>query len=91
MPTTTEFTRTFGAHSTASVLVMLSTPALAAPYAAVPGVGRLPLTLETLTIDPPRSWVCITALACVDTDSGPSRLSSMILVLNFADASAAST
>ena len=30
MPTTTEFTRTLGAHSTASVAVRLSTPALAA-------------------------------------------------------------
>ncbi len=91
MPTTTEFTRTFGAHSTASVLVMLSIPALAAPYGAVPGVGLRPLTLAMLMIEPPRSCCCITAFACMETDSGPSRLSSTILVLNFADASAVST
>ena len=53
MPTTRALTRTLGAHSTASVEVRLSTPALAAPYAAVPGVGLRPLTLEMLTIEPP--------------------------------------
>ena len=57
----------------------------------MPGVGLRPLTLAMLTIEPPRPAFCMTALACVETDSGPSRLSSMILVLNFADASAAST
>ena len=32
---------------------MLSMPALAAPYATVPGVGLRPLTLAMLTIEPP--------------------------------------
>ena len=35
--------------------------ALAAPYAAVPGDGRLPLTLPIMMIDPPAGWPCITA------------------------------
>jgi hypothetical protein len=42
-------------------------------------------------IEPPVSWFCMTALACWATDSGPSRFSSMILVLNLAEASAVST
>ena len=42
-------------------------------------------------MEPPESCFCMTALACVETDSAPIRLSSMIFVLNFADASAAST
>ena len=46
------FTRTFGAHSTASVCVRLRRPAFAAPYAAVPGEGRVPLTLAMLMIEP---------------------------------------
>ena len=38
-------TRTRGAHSTASERVALRSPALAAPYAVVPGEGRTALTL----------------------------------------------
>ena len=51
MPTSIALTRTFGAHSTASDRVSESTPALAAPYAAVPGEGRSAETDEMLTID----------------------------------------
>src|ERR1700760_3517685 len=91
MPTTHAFTRTFGPHSTARVWVRLSRPALAAPYAPVPGDGRRPLRLQMLTINPPFGWLCIVALACWETDSAPSRLSSMILRLNFALDSAVST
>ena len=54
-PPDTQFTRTFGAHSTARLWVRLISPALAAPYAAVPGEGRRPLTLVTLTMAPPLS------------------------------------
>src|SRR5436190_1536672 len=36
-------TRTFGAHSIASDFPRWMSPALAAPYAAVPGEGRAPL------------------------------------------------
>ena len=36
----------------------------------VPGDGRMPLTLPMLTIDPPSSWCCMTALAAWDTCSG---------------------
>ena len=53
IPAVTRLTRTLGAHSTAAVWVKLTRPALAAPYAAVCGVGRSPLTLPMLTIDPP--------------------------------------
>lgn len=77
MPTTTELTRTLGAHSTASVAVRLSTPALAAEYAAVPGDGRCPLTDEIETIEPPPACCCMTAFAACETWSMPSRFSSM--------------
>ena len=40
-PTSIELTRTFGPHSTASDEVSESRPAFAAPYAAVPGEGRV--------------------------------------------------
>src|SRR6516164_10885083 len=91
MPTTHAFTRTFGPHSTASVSVRLSRPALAAPYAPVPGDGRRPLRLQMLTIDPPPGWSCILSLAGCETDSAPMRLSSMILRLNLALESAVNT
>ena len=60
-------TRTFGAHSTARVWVRLTSPAFAAPYAAVPGEGRRPLSEPTVTIAPPSSWPCMTRLAAVAT------------------------
>ena len=52
MPTTRVLTRTSGAHSTAIERARFSRPALAAPYAAVPGEGRLPLTLPIITTAP---------------------------------------
>src|ERR1700731_1377802 len=91
MPTTQAFTRTLGPHSTASVWVRLSRPALAAPYAPVPGDGRRPLRLQMLTIDPPSAWSCILSLEYCETISAPMRLSSMILRLNFGLDSAVST
>src|SRR3984957_11391102 len=91
MPTTQAFTRTLGPHSTARVCVRLSRPPLAPPYPPVPGDGRRPLRLQMLTIDPPFGWFCIVSLACWETDSAPSRLSSMILRLNFALDSAVKT
>src|SRR5262245_7685707 len=91
MPTTQAFTRTLGPHSTASVCVRLSSPALAAPYAPVPGDGRRPLRLQMLTIDPPRGCSCILSLEYCETTNAPMRLSSMILRLNFGLDSAVST
>src|ERR1700756_267286 len=91
MPTTHAFTRTLGPHSTASVCVRLSRPALAAPYAPVPGDGRRPLRLQMFTTDPPPGWPCILSLAYCETNSAPMRLSSMILRLNFGLDSAVST
>ncbi len=91
MPTTQALTRTLGPHSTAKVWVRLSSPALAAPYAPVPGEGRRPDRLQMLMIDPPRGWACILSFACCETDSAPMRLSSMILRLNLALDSAVST
>src|SRR3954447_18263482 len=84
-----EFTRTFGAHSTASDLVSESTPALAAPYAAVPGEGRSALTEEMLTIEPPDSCRCMTALAAWATTSGACRFRPSTLSWNRGEASAA--
>ena len=73
-------------------VVRLSKPAFAAPYAAVPGVGRRPLTLEMLTIEPPDGLAPASPhWRAAKPTAAPSRLSSMILVLNFADASAAGT
>ena len=89
MPTSIAFTRTFGAHSTASDRVSESTPALAAPYAAVPGEGRSADSDEMLTIAPPSSCRCITAFAACATSSGASRLSSTILAWKRGEASAA--
>src|SRR6201999_2395491 len=91
MPTTRAFTRTLGPHSTASVWVRLSNPALAAPYAPVPGDGLRPLRLQILTIDPPPDWACIFSLAHCETSNEPIRFSSMILRLNFGLDSAVST
>ena len=88
-PTSIEFTRTFGPHSTASDDVSESRPALAAPYAAVPGEGRVAETEEMLTMAPPESWPCITALAAWAHISGASRLRPTILPWKLADASAA--
>src|ERR1700712_182936 len=81
-------TRTLGAHSTASDLVRLSTPALAAPYAAVPGEGRRADTDEMFTITP-LPWRCITALAALATTNGAVRLSPTILSRKRGEASAA--
>src|SRR5437899_3347113 len=89
-PAVTALTRTFGAHSTASVCVRLSSPALAAPYAAVVGEGRTPLTLAMFTIDPPLVCDCITRFAACATYSGASRLSLTIASENRGDADAAS-
>ena len=41
IPAVTLFTRTFGAHSSAAVVVELVNPALAAPYAAAVGDGHV--------------------------------------------------
>src|SRR3982750_1776812 len=68
------FTRTAGPHSTASERVSESRPALAAPYAAVPGEGRSAETDEMLTMDP-APWRCLTALAACDTCSAAVRFS----------------
>src|SRR4051794_4883621 len=84
-----EFTRTLGAHSTASDLVSESTPALAAPYAAVPGEGRSALTEEMLTIEPPDSCRCMTALAAWATTRGACRFRPSTLSWNRGEASAA--
>lgn len=46
------FTRTWGASSLASVLVMLFTPALAAPLAPMPRDGIWDSRLDMLMIDP---------------------------------------
>ena len=62
---------------------------MAAPYAAVPGEGRVPLTLLIMMIDPPSAWPCMTAFAACATCSGASRFSSMILAWNRGDAVAA--
>ena len=62
-PGVTQFTRTFGAQATAKLVVTLISPAFAAPYAATPGDGRVPLSDEMFRIDPPDSCSCITALA----------------------------
>src|SRR3954451_226734 len=90
MPTTTRLTRTFGAHSTASDRVSPDNPAFAAPYTAVPGEGRTPLTLPMLTIAPPSDCCCMTALAACATYNGASRLSATIFSAKRGDAVAAS-
>src|SRR5262245_10562003 len=77
-PAVTAFTRTLGAKSTARVDVRLRSPALAAPYAALPGFGRVPLTLAMLTMEPPVACSCITALTACEQTSGAIRLRSMI-------------
>jgi hypothetical protein len=89
-PATTAFTRTRGAHSTASVWVRFNSPAFAAPYAALRGDGRVPETLATLTIAPP-SWACITRLAACATVNGANRLSAITFSLKRGDAVAEST
>ena len=63
---------------------------MAAPYAAEPGDGRMPLTLAMLTITPPSSCSCITALARWANTSGAMRLRLMIDVENRGDAVALS-
>ncbi|CAB4922897.1 unannotated protein [freshwater metagenome] len=86
-------TRTFGAHSTASDWVRLSSPALAAPYAAVPGEGRTAETEAILMIAfvrPSCGAACIWKLARWATWSGASRLSLMMDSLNRGEAVAAS-
>ena len=62
---------------------------MAAPYAAVPGDGRVPLTLPIMMIDPPSGWSCITSLAACATCSGAIRFSSMTRAWNRGDAVAA--
>src|SRR2546422_10547689 len=89
-PPVTLLTRTFGAHSMASVWVRLMSPALAAPYAAVCGDGRMPLTLVMLMIEPPSACSCITALARCAQNNGASRLRVTIAVENLGDAVALS-
>src|SRR5438552_15385710 len=88
-PALTQFTRTLGAHSTASVCVRPIRPALAAPYAAVPGLGRRPLTLAMLVMLAPPSCSCMTALARWLTLSGAMRFSAMMAVEKLGDAVAA--
>ena len=66
-------------------------PALAAPYAALPGDGRRPLTLVMFTIDPPSTWSCMTRLAAWHTWIAPRRLRRTMASVNRADASAAGT
>ena len=88
-PGTTLFTRTLGAHSTARLVARWCRPALAAPYAAVSGDGRVPLTLPIMVIEPPSGWSCITALAAWATCSGAIRFSSMTLACSRGDAVAA--
>src|SRR5437764_10016780 len=90
MPTTTRLTRTFGAHSTASDRVSPDKPAFAAPYTAVPGDGRTPLTLPMLTIDPPSVCCCMTAFAACATYSGASKFNATIFSANRDEAVAAS-
>src|SRR5437868_4030991 len=85
-PAVTVFTRTLGPHSTASVCVRLMRPAFAAPYAALLGDGRIPLTLAMLMIDPPSAWLCISALARCANTSGAIRFNVMIDALNFGEA-----
>src|SRR5687768_2634039 len=88
-PAVTQFTRTLGANSAAKLSVRLMRPALAAPYAAVPGEGRIPHSDEMLTIDPPASWSCITSLARWVTSSGEIRLRVMMALENRGEAVAA--
>ena len=78
IPAVTWFTRTLGAHSTAVVWVKLTSPALAAPYAAVWGVGRWPLTLPMLTIEPPVSCSCIQWFARCEQKIAANRLRAMM-------------
>ena len=78
MPAVTWFTRTLGAHSTAVVWVKFTSPAFAAPYAAVCGVGRCPLTLPMLTIDPPDSCCCIQWLARCEQKIAANRFNAMM-------------
>src|SRR2546423_15330183 len=79
-------TRPFGPHSAPSVDVRLMRPALAAPYAALPGDGRSPLTLAMLTITPPSGCSCMTALARCENTSGAPRLTAMIALEKRGDA-----
>ena len=72
MPGLTATTRTLGAHSIARDCTKLRMPALAAPYAAVPGEGRRALTLPTKTTTP-APWACIIALAFCARCRGASR------------------
>ena len=52
-------------YSSAAVRVSALTAALAAPYAAMPGIRRYgPMTELTLTITPPSGWVRIAAISC---------------------------
>ena len=88
-PTLIALTRTLGAHSIASDLVSESTPAFAAPYAAVPGEGRSALMEEMLTIEPPCSCSCMTAFAAWAARSGATRLRARTLSWKRGDASAA--
>src|SRR4051794_32531725 len=82
-------TRTDGPHSIASDLVSESRPALAAPYAAVPGDGRIAETDDTFTIDPPSGWACMIRFAAWARRSGPIRLSETTRSWKRGEASAA--
>ena len=54
-----EFTLILGAHSTAKVLVRFTRPPFAAPYAALPGVGLVAVTLEIFVITHPDNFFII--------------------------------
>src|SRR5947209_20274147 len=89
-PAVRQLTRTFGPHSKASDVTRLMRPAFAAPYAAVFGDGRMPLTDVMLMIEPPLSCCCMTALAACDTFTAARRLSATIFSVKRGDAVAAS-
>src|SRR5688572_29267980 len=90
MPAATAATRTFGAHSTARLCASETSPAFAAPYAAVPGDGLSPETLVMKTITPPSGCFCIAAFARCAQWSGATRFSWMIFSWKRGEAVAAS-
>src|SRR3954469_10636271 len=75
-------TRTLGAHSTARVVARWCRPALEAAYAAAPGDGRQPLTLPIMTMLPPDSCSCMTALPRWATCRADIKLRSSTFELN---------
>ena len=89
-PGLTQFTRTFGAHSTARDAVEVDEPRLAAPYADAPAKAAGP-TLATLTMQPPSSWSAITLCADWAHQNGARRLSPTMASTKRGDTSAAGT